>query len=349
MRIRHLLPILIALLTACAVGKPKNFAGQVDAYLAELELNQGFSGAVLIARDGEVLLSKGYGMADHESQTPNTSQTSYRIHWITMPFTSIAVMQLQAEGKLNVGDPICHYIPECPDYWRGITLHHLLTHTSGVSDWIQPWDREADKPNTGLERVEQIKHKAPYFEPGEQFRYSENGYIILGAIIEQVSRQPYDEFLREHIFDPLGMGYSGYKGGDVARGYKETGVKAPIPDLLFRYSASGLYSSTEDLYLFDQALYGEQLLPGEYLDMMFTGYAETPSTDFEGANYGYGWFIGKILNRRVIFHGGWMSGYTSMILRFPDEHATIIVLRNTEIPLYDRLEIEMARILFGED
>jgi len=246
------------LLAACVGEKPQNFVAQVDAYLIELERNQGFSGAVLIARDGDVLFSKGYGMADRNCQTPNTSQTSYRIHWITMPFTALAVMQLQADGQLDVGDSICHYISECPDFWQGITLHHLLTHTSGVSDWIQPWDREADTPSTGLERVAQIKQKVPYFESGEQFRYSENGYIILGAIIEEVSGGAYDEFLKERIFDPLGMGNSGYEGSDVARGYKNTGIEAPIPDLLFRYSASGLYASIEDLYLFDQALYGEQ-------------------------------------------------------------------------------------------
>ena len=347
MKTWFVLPILIVLLAACAVEKPPDIAG-IDAYLSELEKDQGFSGLVLIAKDREVLLSKGYGMADKEAQIPNTSKTRYRIHWLTMPFTAMAIMQLQVDGKLDVQDSICQYIPVCPEYWQGITLHHLLTHTSGVSDWIQPWGSEAEKPTTGLERVEFIKHKAPYFQPGEQFRYSENGYIILGAIIESVSGQAYDEYLKQHIFDPLGMENSGYEGNSIAVGYKPTGEEAPVPDLLFRYSASGLYSSVEDLYLWDQALYGEQLLAQDYLDMMFTGYAETPSVDFKGSDYGYGWFIGKTFGRRVIFHGGWMSGYTSMIMRFPDDRVTIIVLRNFEIEIYDRLEIELAKMVFGE-
>ena len=336
------------LLAACTVEKQQDIGGNIDAFLTELKHHQEFSGSVLIARHGEVLISKGYGMADREGQIPNTPQTRFRINWLTMPFTAMAIMQLQADGKLEVGDSICQYIPDCPDYWQGITLHHLLNHTSGVSDWIQPWGGEVDKPTTGLERVELIKQKAPYFQPGEKLRYCENGYIILGAIIESVSGLSYDEYLKVHIFEPIKMENSGYEGNGVAVGYKPTGIEAPIPDMLFRYSASGLYSTVEDLYLWDQALYSEQLVAQEFLDLMFTGYAKTPSVDFKGADYGYGWFIGETLGRRLIFHGGAMSGYSSGIMRFPDERVTIIVLRNYEIQIYDRLEIELAKIVFGE-
>jgi CubicO group peptidase (beta-lactamase class C family) len=348
MKTWFVLPILAILLVACAAEKSPDIAG-IDAYLSELEQNQEFSGAVLIAKDGEILLSKGFGMADRERQIPNTPQTRYRIHWLTMPFTAMAIMQLQADGKLDVQDMLCQYLPECPDYWQDITLHHLLTHTSGVSDVVQTWGSEADKPTTGLERVAFIRQNAPYFEPGEQLRYCENGYVILGAIIESVGGQTYAEYLREHIFEPLGMKNSGYEGNNIAVGYKPTGDKAPVPDMLFRYAASGLYSTVEDLYWWDQALYGEEMLAQEYLDMMFTGYVETPSVDFTGADYGYGWFIGETLERSVIFHGGVMSGYSSMIMRFPDDRVTIIILRNYELLMYDRLEIEIAKMVFREN
>jgi CubicO group peptidase (beta-lactamase class C family) len=145
------------------------------------------------------------------------------------------------------------------------------------------------------------------------------------------------------------MKNSGYQGNQIAVGYKAIGQEAPIPDVLFRYSASGLYSTVEDLFLWDQALYEERLIDKEYLDMIFTGYALTPSVDFKGAKYGYGWFIGETLDRKVIFHGGTGGGFTSGILRFPDEKTTIIILRNYEIQIYDRLEIELARIVFGEN
>jgi CubicO group peptidase (beta-lactamase class C family) len=141
---------------------------------------------------------------------------------------------------------------------------------------------------------------------------------------------------------------TGLVGNGVAVGYKPNGDAAPAPDLLFRYSASGLYSSVQDLYKFDQALIGESLLAREYLDAMFTGYALTPSVDFAGSDYGYGWFIGETLGRKLTFHGGAMSGYSGGLLRFPDERVTIIVLRNYELEIYDRLEIELAEIVFGD-
>lgn len=347
-RIGLALVILISMLVACTIPIPQDSAKQIDTYLTDLAQDRKFSGAVLVARDGNILISKGYGMADVENHVANTPQTRFRVHWVTMQFTAMAILMLQAEGKLNVQDPICQYIPECPDFWQGITIHHLLTHTSGISDWIQPWDQAAGKPSTSHQLVDWLKYEPPYFNPGEKFRYSSNGYIILGYIIEKVSGQSYETFLRQHIFTPLGMLNSGYDDNNVAVGYKTIGMKASVPDLLFRYSASGLYSSVEDLYLWDQALYGEQLVPQDYLDMMFTGYARTPSMDFEGAYYGYGWFIGSALNRSVIAHGGMMSGFTAMVLRFPDERVTIIVLRNYEIQVYDRLEIELAKMVFDE-
>jgi CubicO group peptidase (beta-lactamase class C family) len=336
------------MLVACVIKTPQDCTAQIDAYLSQLTQEQEFSGSVLVARDGQILISKGYGMADIENQTPNTVQTRFRIHWITMQFTAMAILMLQAEGKLDVQDSICQYIPDCPEYWQEITIHHLLTHTSGLSDWIQPWDSTTGKPSTSLQLVAQLKQKPPYFEPGKEFRYSNNGYIILGYTIEKVSGQSYETFLQQRIFEPLGMENSGYDDNNVAVGYKEIGIKAPIPDLLYRYSASGLYSSVEDLYLWDQALYGEQLVPREYLDMMFTGYARTPSIDLKDADYGYGWFIGNILNRPVTAHGGMMGGFTAMFLRFPNERVTIIVLRNYETQIYDRLEIKLAKMVFDE-
>jgi CubicO group peptidase (beta-lactamase class C family) len=323
-------------------------AKRIDIFLDQLAERGNFSGSVLVARQGETLVNKGYGWADRSERTPNTPQTRYRIHWITMEFTAMATLMLENQGLLNVQGFICNYIPDCPVYWEGITIHHLLTHTSGLSDWVQPWEGEAEIPSTSLQRVEQIKGKPPYFEPGEGFRHSENGYIVLGHIIESASGQPYEDYLREHIFDPLGMLNSGLEDrtNSLAVGYKPNGEPAPPLDLLFRYSASGLYSSVEDLYLWDQALYEETFVSKEFLNKMFTGYAHTPSVDFEGSRYGYGWFIGKILDRPVYAHGGMTSGYTSMFLRFPEERVTIIVLRNIETQVYDRLEIELAEKLF---
>jgi CubicO group peptidase (beta-lactamase class C family) len=340
---------MVFVAASCGVSSPQDAATRIDAYLSRRAKEQGFRGAVLVAREGSILLSKGYGFADAENRVPNTPETQFRLHWMTMPFTAMAILMLQAEGRLDVQDPICRFILDCPEYWQGITIHHLLTHTSGMSDWVQPWDSTTGRPSSSLQLVAQIKGKPPDWKPGERLRYSNNGYIVLGHIIEQVSGESYGTFLQQRIFQPLGMENSGYdKDSNVAVGYTISGNPAPVPDLLFRYSASGLYSSVEDLYLWDQALYSERLIPQEYLDMMFTGYARTPSTDFPDSDYGYGWFTGTVLNRPVIAHGGGMAGFSSMMLRFPDERVTVIALRNYEMPAYDRLEIELAEMVFDE-
>ena len=301
-------------------------------------------------RAEKILLSKGYGRADKENSVANSPQTKFRIHWLTMPFTATAILMLQARGQLDVLDPICDYVPDCPEYWRGITIHHLLTHTSGLSDWIQPWHGESDRPTNSLQLISRFKDKPPYFGPGEDLRYSANGYLVLGHIIESVSGISYETFLRQEVFEPLGLANTGYEtSNQLAVGYKPLGIRAPIPDLLFQYSAGGLYSSVGDLYRFERALHNEQLVPREYLNMMFTGYARTPSVDIEKADYGYGWFIGRMLDRRVLAHGGQIGGYTSFWIHFTKEQVTIIGLRNYGLDIYDRLEIEVAQMLFGED
>ncbi len=348
-RIALTITSIMIVLGACSPQSPQVRAEEIDAYLVQLARDGDFSGSVLISQEGEILLNKGYGFADIENQISNTPQTRYYIHWVTMPFTAMAVLMLQADGKLDVHNPICQYIQACPEFWDGITIHHLLTHTSGISEWIQPWGDIADMPDTSTELVARIVLEAPYFQPGERFRYSNNGYIILGHIVETVSGQPYETFIEERIFAPLGMKNTGLGENEIAVGYSVDGTQVPNPDPLYRYSASGLYSTVEDLYRFDQALYDEQLLAQEYQGLVFAGYAMTPSLDFEGAEYGYGWFIGNLLNRPVNIHGGAMTGYTAMLLRFPEERLSIIILRNQGMVIYDRLEIVLAEMIFGEN
>lgn len=320
---------------------------EIDTYLSQLTQEHTFSGTVLIAQDGEKLLNKGYGLADTEKQVPNSSQTRFRVHWITMQFTAMGILMLQADNKLNVKDPICDTIPNCPDYWQGLTIHHLLTHTSGLSEAIHWGNQSSDNEKSSLQFIELIADDPPYFPPGEQFRYSMNGYIVLGHIIEQASGQPYKTFKQQRIFEPLGMKNSSFAQGESAIGYDAYGTPAPTPDLLYQFPASGLYTTVEDLFLWDQALDGDQLVSQEYLDKIFTRYARTPSMDFKDSDYGYGWFIGHLFDRPVHFHGGLTPGYTAMLMRFPSEHVTIIVLRNYGIQIYDRLEIDLAAMIFG--
>jgi CubicO group peptidase (beta-lactamase class C family) len=339
--------LLLSLTAACIRLDTDEAYAQIDDYLETLAEAGEFSGSVLVAVNDSIILNQGYGLAHKQHRIPNTPHTRFLIHWITMQFTATSILLLQQEGRLNVYDPICIYISDCPVYWKDITIHHLLTHTSGVSDWIQIWGSEAEKPSNSQELVDRITVKEPYFAPGDEFRYSNNGYIILGHIIVVVSGQTYEDFLEDNFLDPLDMTNTGLGNDGIAIGYSDSGVQVSVVDHLYRYSASGIHSSIEDLYIWIKALTEEQIITKEALGSLFFGYAKTPSIDFPGSEYGYGWFVSRIHDRSIYFHGGLDNGFTSMIMYFPEDVVTIIVLRNYAVGIYDGLEIELANMIFN--
>ena len=311
----------------------QDLAAELDTALQRV-VEAGFlSGSVLVARDGQIILSQGYGLADRDKKIPNTAQTRYRIGSVTKQFTAMAILMLQEQGKLNVQDPICDYLTDCPIAWKGITLHHLLTHTSGIPGFTELTGYETTKatPSPPDQTILRFRDRPLDFPPGEEWSYSNSNYVLLGKIIERASGQSYEDFLRTNIFEPLGMLNTGYdhNQSDLAVGYaNQTTATADYLDMTIPYAAGGLYSTIEDLYRWDQALYTEQLVAQKALDAMFTAYATIPNTD--GMGYGYGWMIGQRLNRRIIFHGGGIDGYTSVIVRYPDDKFTLIVLTNQQ-------------------
>lgn len=294
-----------------------------------------FTGAVLVARNDEIVLSKGYDLADRDKQLPNTPQTKYRLASITKQFTAMAILILQTQGRLNVQELICRYMPECPASWQEITIHHLLTHTSGIPNFTDFSDYEATKatPTSPEQMVARFKDRPLDFPPGEAWTYSNSGYVVLGYIIEQVSGQSYEAFLQQSIFDPLRMTNTGYdhNDGSLATGY--TGVydqwnEPDYIDMSIPYAAGGLYSTVEDLYRWDQALYTEQLVSQELLDLMFSPQAANPSGGPGG--YGYGWFVGEMNQHTLADHAGGIEGFATLIRRYPEDKVTIIVLSNRD-------------------
>jgi CubicO group peptidase (beta-lactamase class C family) len=324
---------------ATAVISP--LAAEIDAYLQQQLESADFSGAVLVARDGEVILSNGYGLADAERGIPNTAQTRFHLASVSKAFAGMAVMILQERGLLSVDDSLCKYAEECPAGWEAITLHHLLTHTSGL-----PVDPEVDFTNFSpsyLEALEIIKSEPLLSEPGNSYNYSNAGYIALGYVIEQASGVKYEQFVRDNIFTPLGMSDSGAidtgsLAENLAVGYSEPGKRTPFIVRPILYPAGGLYSTVEDLYKWDQALYGEKLVKQETLDKIFT-----PNLN----DYGYGWGIvtGGVLGRETS-HSGHIGGFRTRLARFPDKRAAIIVLSNNEQSNVEGLVSELADILF---
>jgi CubicO group peptidase (beta-lactamase class C family) len=233
---------------------------QIDTYVNGLVDDGTFSGSVLVAQNGEVVLTEGYGLADREQNRPNTPQTKFRLASITKQFTAMAVLILQEQGKLHVQDPICQYLSLCPAAWEAITIHHLLTHTSGIPSFTSFPDYVTSRatPSSPGQTFGRFKDMPLDFQPGEKWSYSNSGYIVLGLIIEQASGKSYEEFLHHNIFVPLQMNNSGYdhNDGSLAIGYSG-GIgqwrTAPYIDMSIPYAAGGLYATVEDMYRWDQA------------------------------------------------------------------------------------------------
>lgn len=328
---------------------------QIDKTLTALAEQGRFSGSVLVARDGKVLVSKGYGLANMELGVPNTPQTKFRLASLTKQFTAMAILQLQQQGKLNVQDPICKYIQDCPDIWQPITIHHLLTHTSGLHNYTDEADfAEVKNRSFSPAQIIDLFRDLPLdFTPGEKFSYSNSGYSLLGSIIEQVSGQSYALFLQKYIFGPLQMMNTGYYDNRAviknrASGYSNATTTADYVDMSYVYAAGGLYSTVEDLFLWDQALYTDKLIPQALRDQMFTPFAPVPAC-FLGCNdigYGYGWDIARQFDQPLAWHGGEIEGGRTEIDRYPEAKVVIIVLSNREDTITSGLSTPIARMIF---
>ena len=318
---------------------------KIDEYLAaNLKLDR-FTGSVLVARSGEVLYARGLGLANVEHDVPNTPETKFRIGSITKQFTAMLALQLHEEGKLSLDDLICKHVPECPDHWKKITIHHLLTHTSGIS--ANSASTESRRPNSLSEIVTRFKTAALDFEPGEKFHYSTPGYVVLTAIIEHVSGARYEQLLHRAILEPLGMGDTGYHRASPilkhrAAGYSGSGeslvnarhVEGSIPT-----GGGGLYSTAEDLKIWSQALLDGKLVSGQLLARMFTAHQ---------GDYGYGWLITNEFGRRAFTHSGASAGFRAHIGIYPDDKLTVIVLGNRDTTASKAIAQDLAAIAFGQ-
>ena len=336
--------------TASPLPSASQITAKVEEYMSAAARVEGFSGAILIARDGKPIVSKGYGMANIEHAVPNTPQTVFRLGSITKQFTAMAIVMLQEQGKLNVNDPMCKYLPECPAAWQPITVKNLLTHTAGLPNYtgFPNFAKTASLPVTNADMFALLKDKPLDFVVGEKYAYSNSGYFLLGTIIERASGKTYADFLQEKIFTPLGMKQSGYDSPlrvikNRASGYtRQSGefVNAAYMDMSIPYAAGALYSTTEDMLVWDQALYTEKLVSRKSLDETFT--------PFKG-NYGYGWSIDKKFERKQISHGGNINGFASDLIRFPDDKITVVVLSNVQSAPAGRIGGDLSAIVFGAD
>ena len=295
--------------------------------------------AVLVAQNGKILFEQGYGLADVEHHIAVTPQTQFRIGSITKQFTAAAILKLQEQGKLSVNDKLSKYIPDFP---RGdeVTLRHLLTHTSGIHSYTsKPGFLNEVTNTTTTEQIIQSFKSDPYdFNPGEKWLYDNSGFLLLGYIVEKVSGQPYAEFLRKSFFEPLGMKRTGvYRKGlaleHEALGYQYQDGKfarALDWDMSWAGGAGALYSTVEDLFRWNEGVFGGKVLTQESLKAAFTPVKTQENKDDDSADgYGYGWGLSALRGAREISHGGGLNGFSSFLLRVPSEHFTVVALANT--------------------
>ena len=308
-----------------------------------------FMGSVLVARDGDVLFDKSYGLASLEWQLPHTSATRFQIGSITKQFTAAAVLLLEERGAISLDDPIRKYLPGAPRAWRGITIFHLLAHRSGIPDLLDLPDYASFKRSPAtVEQVVAFFRDVPLrFRPGERMSYSNSGYVLLSYLIEQLSGESLERFLASEIFAPLRMRDSGLGSHaavvlSLADGYARSGddfVTADFIDMQVLHGAGAMYSTTGDLLKWTQALFGGDLLTTESLQRM---------TMPQEGDYALGVEVRNAHGRRVIEHGGGVQGFNAHLAYYPDDQVTVAVLGNVNGLAPEQIAWQLGAVVFGK-
>ena len=335
-----------ALLTAFALAvlsqpsHPQVLSDRLEHVVKPYADAQVFMGSVMVAKNGAVLFSKSYGMADLEWSVPNSPATRFNIASMTKQFTAASIFLLEDRGKLKTDDLVKKYLVDAPASWEKITIYHLLTHTSGISD-----DAAKYEPGTPDKLV--FNDKPLTFQPGEQWAYTNLGYIVLGYLIERISGQTYEDFVQKNIFKPLGMNDSGMFSFITviprrASGYwpgsngMENGDR---PDARIGFSAGSLYSTTEDLLRWEEGLFGGRVLSAASLRKMTTPFK---------SDYACGLYVKRVNGHVVIEHDGNNIGFNSDMAYFPEDRVAVIVLANLNGTVVDEMTRALAAVVHGE-
>jgi CubicO group peptidase (beta-lactamase class C family) len=339
---RFYLSILIAMTIFSSIAKPlpASQVAAMEAILADFNQPDAPGASVMIVHDGAVIFSKGYGLADLETKTPITPETNFRLASVSKQFTAMAVLILRERGKLSLDENLLAFFPEFPAFGRQITVRHLLTHTSGLlayEDLIPEGTTipVLDQDVLRILMTNGATNTTPtYFPEGSQYRYSNSAYALLALIVQARSGQTFAHFLKENIFTPFGMTNTlAYEAGSSAvpnRSYghslRTNGWQRTDQSLTSSVLGDGgIYSSVNDLFKWNQALYTTKLVSAKALEEAFT--PKTP-TDKPGKSYGYGWYLTEHRDVKQIWHSGESIGFRSRLVRIPDKKFCVIILAN---------------------
>jgi CubicO group peptidase (beta-lactamase class C family) len=309
------LPILLALLVGARLGQNVNpDTARMDQIALSYVNAKQFMGSVLVARGDEVLFDKSYGMANLEWSVPNTPTTKFRIGSITKQFTAASILLLEERGKLKTEDPIKTYMADAPAAWDKITIFNVLTHTGGIPSFTNfpDFPQRSLSPMTPGQLVAWFKEKPLDFEPGTKFSYSNSDYVLLGYLIEKLSGQTYERFLKENIFTPLDMRDSGYDSNAAVIEHRAAGyspgpagpVNAGYVNMTIPHGAGALYSTTHDLLKWERGLFGGKLLKPASVAKMTTPFKD---------NYAFGLVIRNSGGLKNIWHNGGIQGFNASL------------------------------------
>lgn len=335
---------MVGLLLAVAnISMGQSKVEQIDKLMSKYQEYGKFNGTVLVADKGKVIYKKGFGFANMEWDIPNEPDTKFRIASITKQFTGMLIMQLVAEGKLDLEGTISSYIPDYPKKTGDkITIHHLLTHSSGIPSYTafpEYYNEISRNPQNPQEFIKKFWDLELEFTPGEKYSYNNSGYYLLGVIAEQVSGKTYAQLIQEYIFTPLEMNDSGYDHHNPiikkrATGYGKQGntyINSNFIDMTTPYASGSLYSTVEDLYKWDQALYTDQLLPKKYMDLYLKKHIKQRGSSFYA--YGFGVANEAIGNTTdsidIIHHNGGINGFGTRLTRATSDKSLVVLLNNT--------------------
>ncbi len=339
--------VLMAMVAATCVAQDD--VARMEQVVQSYVLAKQFMGSVAVVRDGKVLLEKGYGSANLEWDIPDTPSTKFRLGSVTKQFTATCILLLEERGKLSVDDPVKKHMPDAPAAWDKVTIFHLLTHTSGIPSFTDFPDYRSTEaiPATPEKLVARFRDKPLEFAPGEKWKYSNSGYVLLGYLIERISGQSYADFVQQNIFKPLGMADSGYDSNTAiiphrAAGYAP-GPKGPTNagyiDMSIPHAAGALYSTTGDLVRWEQGLFAGKVIRPSSLQKMTTPFKN---------DYAFGLAVHTVNGRKVIDHGGGIEGFNTHLAYYPDSKLIVVVLGNLNGSAPSAMASKLGAVAHGE-
>lgn len=355
-KILGILAVWVLFMYSCSQKQTNTLSNNYDSLLIPQFKANGPGFVALIAENGKVTYQKAYGMANIELGVPMDTSCLFRIGSITKQFTACAILRLAEEGKLSLKDEITKFIPGYPTHGFHITIEHLLSHTSGIKsytrmkEWTNEVQRRSFKPT---ELINWFRDEPMDFPPGQEFRYNNSAYFILGYIIEQASGKAYADYLKNEFFFPLGLQHTFYDSTNAifmkrATGYQNINGRVENADYLDMsqpYSAGALVSTTGDLNKWTEALFNGRVISQGSLVKAHTAYK---LNNGKPVNYGYGWFLQNINGVPSIEHGGGINGFTSYCLYVPSKKVFVVLLANCSSVNVNDLAVKMAAIAISK-